>query len=72
MANTGEGYFIDRAGANLDATLKKVDGMEAGAQANRIETVSVNGVSMPVSGKNVNITVPKVVYITNEMINGLE
>lgn len=51
-------YFIDREGTRLDRTLKKVDGIEEGAQKNKIDSISVNGEVQPVGGKNVNITVP--------------
>lgn len=36
----------------------RLDGIEEGAQVNVIESVSVNGTTLPVSGKNVDISVP--------------
>ena len=45
----------------------KVDGIESGAQVNKIENISVNNVTLTISGKKVNISVPtKVSQLSND------
>lgn len=41
-----------------DALLAKLNGIETGAQVNKIETISRNGTALPITNKNVNIEVP--------------
>ena len=41
-----------------DALLTKLNDIEAGAQVNKIETISRNGITLPITDKNVNIEVP--------------
>ena len=45
----------DKDGLMSAAHFSKVEGIEAGAQANKLETVSVNGSPLPVNSKGVNI-----------------
>ena len=59
------GYDVDDLGADLeDMTINydeisgKVSGIEDGAQVNRIETITVNGTAVPITDKNVDITIP--------------
>ena len=47
----------------------KLAGIETGAQANVLESVSVNGSVLPISGKGVAITVPT---NTNQLTNGAD
>lgn len=54
-AVTGKGLS---ANDYTDADKTKLAGLEAGAQANVIESVQVNGSALPVSGKAVNVSVP--------------
>ena len=41
-----------------DADETKLDGIESGAQVNKIETIKVNNVTQTITGKSVNISVP--------------
>ena len=41
-----------------DALKTKLDGIESGAQVNKIETIKVNNVTQTITGKSVNISVP--------------
>lgn len=41
-----------------DALLTKLNGIETGAQVNKIETISRNGTILPITDKNVNVEVP--------------
>ena len=50
-----------------DEDQSKLANIESGSQKNRIETVSVNGVTQPVTQKNVNLTVPT---NNNQLTNG--
>lgn len=61
---TGKGLSTNDFTTEL---LNKLNGIEAGAQANVIESVKVNGVAQSVTDKAVNITVPtKTSEITND------
>lgn len=44
-----------------DALLTKLNGIATGAQANKIETIAVNGTNQTITNKRVNITVPTAV-----------
>ena len=46
----------------------KLDGIEAGAEVNVIETVAVNGSALPVSGKKVDVSVPITTQFTLEYV----
>ena len=63
--------WIDPSGdtdPHFTSTLKsKIDGIAAGAQVNVIEDVKVNGVSLTISSKAVDVTVPT---NTNQLTNG--
>lgn len=53
---------------NFTTTLKnKLDGIEAGAEVNDLESISVNGTAQVITNKNVNISVPT---NNNQLING--
>lgn len=59
------GYEVDDLDADLedisltyDDVVDKVGGIEGGAQVNKIETITVNGVEVPISGKSADITIP--------------
>ena len=45
---------VENLNKYIDA-LNKVNTMEEGAQVNRIETISKNGISLPITNKNINI-----------------
>ena len=49
---------IDKVFALTDDMITKINGIESGAQVNKIETVKVNGTALSISNKAVNITVP--------------
>ena len=58
-----DGIVIDSSYVHTDnnfttALLTKLNGIEEGAQVNKIETISRNGVTLPITNKNVNIEVP--------------
>lgn len=62
-ANKEEAKIYEKATANTDGLMSKehftkVEGVEAKAQVNVIETISVNGTNQSVTNKGVNITVP--------------
>ncbi len=52
-----------------DTLLSKLNGVEAGAEANVIETVKVNGTSVPLSEKSIDISVPTA-YASNPQMDG--
>lgn len=52
------GATSTKGGLYLPEDKSKLDGVEAGAQANVIETILRNGTAMPVTGKAVDIAVP--------------
>lgn len=59
---TNEGVFIlgasqHNAGVMSASDKNKLDGIEAGAQANKIESVSVNGTPLEITNKGVNIPI---------------
>lgn len=59
LVGDGQTAFKDMTGIGLTkAQAEKLTGIEAGAQVNVIESVSVNGVALEVTGKGVNIIVP--------------
>lgn len=59
LVGDGTTEFKDLTGIGLTkAQAEKLTGIEAGAQVNVIESVSVNGVALEVTGKGVNIVVP--------------
>lgn len=58
-----DGIVIDSSYVHTDnnfttALLTKLNGIEEGAQVNKIETISRNGVTLPITNKNVDIEVP--------------
>ena len=58
-----DGIVIDSSYVHTDnnfttALLTKLNGIEEGAQVNKIETISRNGVTLTITNKNVNIEVP--------------
>lgn len=59
LVGDGQAAFKDLTGIGLTkAQAEKLTGIEAGAQVNVIESVSVNGMALEVTGKGVNIIVP--------------
>ncbi len=68
LVGDGTTAFKDLTGIGLTAEqAEKLSGVEAGAQVNVIESVSVNGVAVEITDKGVNITVPtKVSELTND------
>lgn len=59
LVGDGTTAFKDLSGIGLTkAQAEKLTGIEAGAQVNVIESVSVNGVALEVTAKGVNIVVP--------------
>lgn len=59
LVGDGVTEFQNLTGIGLTkAQAEKLTGIEAGAQVNVIESVSVNGVALEVTGKGVNIVVP--------------
>lgn len=59
LVGDGTTAFKDLAGIGLTkAQTEKLTGIEAGAQVNVIESVSVNGVALEITEKGVNIVVP--------------
>lgn len=59
LVGDGTTAFKDLTGIGLTkAQAEKLTGIEAGAQVNVIESVSVNGVALEVTAKGVNIVVP--------------
>ena len=63
---------LTQTGAEVQALLDKVEGIESGAEVNTIESVMVNGVGVvPDSNKAVNITVPVIVALSNGEIDEL-
>ena len=60
---TSGGTLVDSgiAGSDVSAALTKLGGIENGAQANRIESITVNDGPTTIVNKNVNIEIPKAV-----------
>ena len=58
-----DGTLVDSgiAGGDVSAALSKLGGIENGAQANRIESITVNDTPTTIVNKNVNISIPKAV-----------
>ena len=79
--NSGLAGKVDKvAGKTLTTndfttTLKnKLDGIENGAQVNKIESIIVNGVTASISGKQASVTIPMpdtMVALTNTEIDGI-
>lgn len=66
--DVGNGSTYVRTQNNYTTADKnKLTGIEAGAQVNKIESVSRNGVTLPITSKNVNVVVPtKTSDLTND------